>query len=162
MHLRQRTARLLLGLGLLCGAAGAVSDGAEWSRFRGPNGTGTVDDKNVPVQWGDPSVLWKVAIPGQGNSSPVVWNDKVFLQTAPSGKERALLCLDARTGKTLWSKSAPGAAFRTLHKKNTLSSATPAVDAARVYVPFWDGKDVSRAPSATRASCSGRKTSAPS
>src|SRR5205085_11857700 len=90
---------------------------ADWPRFRGPNGTGVAADTGIPVQFreGD-GIRWKVPIPGKGNSSPVVVRGKLFLQSAsPDGSERQLLCLDAATGQTLWSRAAPGAGA-TIHK----------------------------------------------
>src|SRR3954452_16319966 len=120
MHLRPRTARLLLGLGLVL-AACSVSDGAEWSRFRGPNCTGVSDDKNIPVQWRPENVLWKTPIPGVGHSSPVLWGDKLFLQSASKdAKDRLLLCLDAKNGKVLWEKSTRGGDAK-IHKLSSFA-----------------------------------------
>src|SRR5471032_1361718 len=75
-----------------------------WERFRGPNGSGISRDKNIPLKFSaTDGVLWKTPIPGDGNSSPVVWGDRVFLQTASlNGADRSLLCLDANTGKEVW------------------------------------------------------------
>src|SRR5262249_43809549 len=116
-----------------------------WPRFRGPNGSGTAADKDIPVAWTDKDILWKTALPGVGNSSPIVWGDRLFLQSASrDGKERMLLCVDANSGKVLWSKSAPGSRAR-IHPKNTLASGTPATDGERVYAAFWDGKHLSLA-----------------
>src|SRR4051812_3352203 len=90
---------------LLSAAVAGLLDRASagnWERFRGPNGPGTAGDKDVPVEWSAQNVLWKTAIPGKGNSSPIVWNDRLFLQTAAAdGKERSLVCLDTRTGEIL-------------------------------------------------------------
>jgi outer membrane protein assembly factor BamB len=124
-------------------AAARESSAANWPRFRGPNGTGTAADKDVPVQWTEQSgVLWKAAIPGLGHSSPVVWGKRVYLQSATAdGKERLLLCLNADDGKTLWSRSVPGNRAHT-HKLNTFASSTPAIDGERVYALFWDGTDM--------------------
>jgi outer membrane protein assembly factor BamB len=118
-------------------------DAANWPRFRGPNGTGVAADKDIPVKWDEQSgILWKVALPGRGNSSPIVWGKRLFAQTASKdGKERMLLCIDVTDGKTLWSRTVPGNMGRT-HLKNTLASSTPATDGQRVYAAFWDGKDV--------------------
>jgi outer membrane protein assembly factor BamB len=143
MHLRRTTGRSLLGLAILCGALTARSDGANWSRFRGPNGTGIADDKNIPVEWQTDSVLWKVAIPGKGHSSPVVWGDNVFLQSSSKdGTERWLFCLSATTGKTLWKQTVQGTKAVT-HLLSSYASSTPAVDGERVYTTFWDGKRLS-------------------
>jgi outer membrane protein assembly factor BamB len=96
------------------------------------------------VQWSDQEgILWKTALPGPGNSSPVVWGNHVFLQCATEGgKERSLVCISAADGKILWSKSVPGTVAKT-HAKNTLASSTPATDGERVYTVFWDGAELS-------------------
>jgi outer membrane protein assembly factor BamB len=122
----------------------ASADGARagnWPRFRGPNGSGVAPDKGVPVRWTEKSgVLWKVEIPGSGNSSPVVWDGRLFLQSA-TDHDRQLLCLSAHSGKTLWKQTVPGDKGWT-HPKNSLASSTPATDGRRVYVLFWDGGKV--------------------
>jgi outer membrane protein assembly factor BamB len=114
-----------------------------WPRFRGPNGTGVAADKDVPIKWDESGgVLWKIPLPGLGNSSPVIWGDRVFLQASPStGKERQLVCVSASTGKLLWSRSVAGRKAR-IHAKNTLASSTPATDGERVYAAFWDGSGI--------------------
>jgi outer membrane protein assembly factor BamB len=128
----------------LCGLLTCVAaPAADWPRFRGPNGTGVSADKDVPVQWSEKEgVLWKTPIPGHGNSSPIVWGDKVFIQSAAAdGSERWLLCLNAVSGEVLWKRAASGKSAHT-HEKNTLASSTPATDGERVYCIFWDGKDL--------------------
>src|SRR5882724_89749 len=69
---------------------------AFWDRFRGPNGTGTTDDKDIPLTFSaNENMIWKVALPGAGNSSPIVWGKHLFLQSASNdGKRRSLVCLD--------------------------------------------------------------------
>jgi outer membrane protein assembly factor BamB len=133
--------RRVLGLStMILAAAVAAAPAADWARFRGPNGTGISDDTTIPVRFkeGD-GVLWKVAVPGIGNSSPVISKGKVFLQSASKdGSQRMLLCLDAVTGKTEWSRSMPGAKAK-INKLNSLASATPAADGDRVYDLVWDG-----------------------
>src|SRR5438128_8175815 len=79
----------------------AAATAGDWPRFRGPNGTGVAADATIPTEFkqGD-GILWKVPLPGKGNSSPVISRGKLFLQTASDdGHERQLLCLDAVTGK---------------------------------------------------------------
>ncbi len=113
-----------------------------WPRFRGPNGTGVAADKQIPVEWTDQNVLWKVAIPGKGYSSPIVWNDRIFLQTASDdARERSLLCLDARNGQTVWTQAFPGSKVK-IHKYSSYASGTPATDGERIYCLIWDGKDL--------------------
>src|SRR5262249_32760637 len=112
---------------------------SRWTRFRGPNGTGVSNDRHVPVAWTPEGILWSVPLPGAGNSSPVLWGERVFVRAAaPDGGERALLCLDAASGKQIWSRSVSGRKVP-INPRNTLASSTPAVDGERVYAIFWDG-----------------------
>ena len=56
-----------------------------WGHWRGPNGNGAAENASPPTQWSDTeNVKWKVAIPGKGSGSPVVWGDKVFVVTGVS------------------------------------------------------------------------------
>jgi outer membrane protein assembly factor BamB len=114
-----------------------------WDRFRGPNGTGTSDDKDVPLKFGaDDKLLWKVEVPGVGNSSPIVWGKHLFLQSASEdGKQRSLLCFDTADGKLRWRKSIPAEPAK-IRADSSLASSTPTTDGTAVYVSFWDGKEV--------------------
>ena len=133
--------RFVLLLGCLALAGQAALEAANWPRFRGPNGAGTADDKNIPVQFTDKDFLWKTTLPGEGHSSPVIWGDKLFIQSADASK-RMILCVDVKDGKILWNQSEPGSTSKK-HSKNSLASSTPATDGERVYCYFWDGKAVS-------------------
>lgn len=118
---------------------GQAAEAGTWPRFRGPNGTGIAPDQSVPVRWtAQEGVLWKAALPGAGNSSPVVWGKRLFLQTATSDA-RQLLCLDVKDGRLLWKKTVPGA-VTWKHPRNSFASSTPATDGQRVYALFWDGE----------------------
>jgi outer membrane protein assembly factor BamB len=135
---------LLMGVCLsLCPAALAGDAAKHWERFRGPNGTGTTSDKNIPLTFSTTdNVLWKVEVPGAGNSSPVVWGTHLFLHAASKdGKERTLLCLDTADGKVRWQKSIPGQPAK-IRADSSLASSTPTTDGQAVYVSFWNGKDV--------------------
>jgi hypothetical protein len=71
----------------------------EWTRFRGPNGTGISPAKGIPVTWTEQDYKWRIAFPGESHSQPVIWGDKLFLTTAVDmGKERALVCLNKHDG----------------------------------------------------------------
>jgi len=124
--------RLSLNLVLVPVLSGLVL-GQEWTRFRGPNGTG-LSATTLPVRWTEKDYNWKVKVPGTGHSSPVLWGEKIFLTSsdAKSGK-RLLLCLSTRDGKTLWTKEYDSTRYR-MHKRNSISTSTPVVDAERVYV----------------------------
>src|SRR5262245_25061402 len=135
MHARSFTLLPLAGLAFILLA------GADWTRFRGPNGTGVAADKDIPVQWTDRDVLFKVPITGSGHSSPIVVGNRVFVQSATQ-RERLLICLDATSGKQLWAKAVPGGVGKT-HPKSSLASGTPCSDGERVYTVFWDGRGLS-------------------
>ena len=59
-----------------------------WPQWRGPLATGVAPDADPPTEWSESrNVRWRVAIPGHGSASPIVWNDKVFVLTAvPTGE----------------------------------------------------------------------------
>ena len=127
--MRRRTVGLwvLVVVCLVVHAGSQPASADNWPRFRGPNGTGIVSDKEVPIQWNEKEgILWKVPLPGNGNSCPIVWGNRLFLQTAdPEGKERSLLCVSVTDGKILWSRSVPGAKAK-IHQFSSLASSTPA------------------------------------
>lgn len=128
-----------LGLGIADGQA------SDWPRFRGENGTGVVPDKDIPVEFGPTkNLLWKVPIAGVGNSSPIVWKQRIYFQTATTdAKERHMLCVSLKDGKILWQKSLPGGVGEMQNKKSSLASASATTDGERVYMPFWDGANLS-------------------
>jgi outer membrane protein assembly factor BamB len=115
-----------------------------WPAWRGPRGDGTSLETSVPTEWSaSRNVAWKTVVPGLGYSSPIVWEDRVFTATAiAEQKERALLCLDRRTGQTLWHQTVLTADLENKSPENSFASCTPATDGERVYVAFLDGKQV--------------------
>jgi outer membrane protein assembly factor BamB len=137
LHRDFRTARSLIVCGLLAMCVlPSLADAQDWSRFRGPNGTGVGAGK-LPTSFGAESRVWKVELPGAGRSSPVVAHGKVFLQSSTPG-ERVFHCLDATSGQSKWTFSLPGKVGHT-HTRNTLASGTAAVGKEGVYVTLWDG-----------------------
>lgn len=110
----------------------------DWTRFRGPNGSG-VAEAAIPTTWSKTeNVLWAAPVPG-GHSSPIVVKGRVFLQSAsPDGRERTLHAFDANTGKPVWAKTLPAHKVPT-HAKSSLASSTPASDGERVFFIVWDG-----------------------
>src|SRR5262245_4688187 len=109
-----------------------------WSRWRGPSGQGVVEGTGYPDRWSDTqNVLWKVPVPGRGNSSPIVWKDRIFLTTAHDGERRAILCFNRADGKLLWETAAPKPQMvERAYPKNSHASATPITDGERVYALF--------------------------
>ena len=117
----------------------AVGDPADtWPRWRGPSGQGDVAGSGYVDRWGpEENVRWKVAVPGNGNSSPIVWGDRIFLTTAEAaGAKRSVLAFDRETGKRLWTTAAPSANPERAYPKNGHASSTPTTDGERVYAYF--------------------------
>ena len=113
----------------LCSGAGAQ----EWTRFRGPNGSGLGVAPKLPVEFSEKDFNWKIELPGRGHSSPVVWGGRVFVTANPQATtQRVIVCVSAADGKTLWQKEYATGGYR-LHADNNYAAATPAVDAERVY-----------------------------
>src|SRR5580765_5276525 len=109
----------------------------EWTRFRGPNGSGISQAKTIPTKITDADINWKVELPGTGHSSPVLWGERIFL-TSTGDKSGGIfvLCLSAADGRLLWQENFSLNPF-SRHPFNSYASSTPAVDAERVYV-VWN------------------------
>ena len=110
-----------------------------WAQLRGPGGQGHSDDTRVPLTWGDKqNLLWKTELPGRGNSTPMVWGERIFLTAAsPNGDERFVLCLRASDGKVLWQRTASkGVPPGKTHGWNGYASSSCATDGAHVYAFF--------------------------
>src|SRR5437764_1219552 len=84
--------------------ATALAD--NWPAWRGPSGQGFCEEKGVPLKWSDKdNVKWKIKLDDQGNSTPVVWGDRIFLtQANKGGTVRSLLCFARSDGARLWKK----------------------------------------------------------
>jgi outer membrane protein assembly factor BamB len=109
----------------------------EWTRFRGPNGTGISAAKGIPVTWTEQDFRWRVPIPGDGHSQPVIWGDKIFLTTAMgAGKERALVCLQKDDGKERWTKTYALPTHRPANRNASFANGSPVVDQDRVIACF--------------------------
>ena len=108
-----------------------------WPNWRGPSHQGLVEGSSYPDSWSATSnVAWSVEISGRGNSSPIVWEDRIFLTSARDASRRSILCLRRSDGKLLWEAVAPEAVGEKLYSKNTYASSTPATDGERVYAYF--------------------------
>jgi len=120
----------------------------DWTEFRGPGKQGHSTESGIPTTWSaTENVKWRVAVPGNGWSSPVVAGDRVFLTSAVPVDETAeksnlslrTLCYSATTGELIWNTevfledaaTAPG-----IHQKNSHASPTPVIEGDRLYVHF--------------------------
>lgn len=114
-----------------------------WPGWRGPRGDGTSLEKNIPIRCDAEHLVWKISLPGMGHSSPIVWGDRIFTLTAlPDKEDRVLLCLDRKTGTTIWQKTVLHAALEQKNNENSFASGTPVTDGEKIYVSFLDGNDV--------------------
>jgi outer membrane protein assembly factor BamB len=110
---------------------------ADWSRFRGPNGSGVSDTTGLPTDFGpSQNVMWKVDLP-EGFSSPVIAGGRIFL-TGFRDDALLTLALDRATGKLLWEKKAPRDRKEKLDPRNHPAAASAATDGERVFVFFGD------------------------
>jgi len=112
-----------------------------WPCFRGPTRQGISNEKDVPLEWSQTSnIVWKKPIPGEGWSSPIVFDERVFVTTATDGGASfRLLCLDRLTGTVLWDKQVLRQKPGHKQKLNSYASSTPVTDGRRVYVLAFDG-----------------------
>ena len=132
----------------------AFGTGAEWDRFRGPNGSGVADATGLPATFGPKhNLIWKTSLP-PGHSSPILSRDRIFL-TAVDKEKLSLIAMDRRNGRIVWQRKSPRSRTERLHKLNSPASATPASDGTRVYVFFgdhglicfgWEGRELWRTP----------------
>lgn len=116
----------------------ATASAGDWPGFRGPDGNGLSTERGLPIQWSAEQVAWAVDLPTAGNSSPIVWGDRIFLTGAmEGGAERVLMCFDRATGKMLWHNSLRFDGQEPTHETNPYCSSTPVTDGARIYI--WQG-----------------------
>jgi len=127
---------------LLLAVASLFAQG-NWPQFRGPNASGVASaDAAPPVEFGPSQptgkqhLLWKQAIPS-GHSSPSVWGEHIYLAAFdPQSHQLELICLGRKTGAILWRHGAPAEQVEKTHVVSNPATATPAVDAERVYAYF--------------------------
>ena len=127
---------ILAGLALCANAE-------NWTRFRGPNGQGHSPEKDLPTKWGTNDYLWEVTLPAAGSSSPVIWEDKLFITCAAKDNRTAhLIAYNTADGKELWKKTYPIEPLK-MNRLNSIAAGTPTVDEKHVYA-LWYGRNETR------------------
>lgn len=152
----------VLCVSAIIGTSGSrVHAQSNWPQFRGPDSRGIGSNRRLPQRWSaTENVAWKQDLPGRGWSSPIVWENHVFLTTVvssvkPEEPKKGLyfggnrptppdaehqwnvICLDLTSGKTLWTKTVHvGKPVTAIHLKSSYASETPVTDGQRVYCYF--------------------------
>jgi len=118
----------------------AASGESNWPRWRGPQQDGHSADANLPVKWNDSNVVWKTQLPGSGQSSPIIWGQRIFLTAAlERGRERVVFCVDRGTGKIQWQQTAWKGEPEKIHEMNGWASASCVTDGQIVIAFFGRG-----------------------
>ena len=127
--------KILITLAVAVSLAAATDP--DWSRFRGPNGTGIAETTGLPSEFGPAkNVVWKAAVPA-GHSSPVLTRSHIFM-TGIEGKTLLVLALDRASGKELWRREVPRPGKGRLENVNGPASPSPVTDGTSVYAFFQD------------------------
>ncbi len=139
MPARRILAAVLISTFAVAGSMSMFGQSADsgWARFRGPNGSGVSDATGIPIDFGkDNNLLWRLPLP-TGYSSPIIWNDRIYLTTV-KGDGLFTVAIDRTRGEILWEAQAPATARPPVDKRNNPASPSPAVEDGSIYVFFPD------------------------
>lgn len=132
-HVRRWFAVVLL----IVSSAGLAFAG-NWPHWRGPTQNGISTEKSVPTSWSTTkNVAWKVALPGPGGATPVVFNDRIFV-TAPDGDQLKLICISTG-GKKLWEQTVGKGNKRVRGDEGNMASPSPTTDGKHVWSMMGNG-----------------------
>ncbi|MBX3411742.1 MAG: PQQ-binding-like beta-propeller repeat protein [Pirellulales bacterium] len=125
---------------LLLGNSAATALGVDnWTNFRGPTDQGRADEAKLPIKWSETeNVVWKTPVEGKAWSSPVVWEDRVYLTNAnPEGTRLSVVALDKNTGEVIYDKLLHTVVLpQYCHPFNSYASPSPVIEDGRLYVSF--------------------------
>lgn len=108
-----------------------------WPQWRGPMLNGTSDERDLPVKWSmTENISWMLAMPDRSGSTPIIWNEKVFISVADE-KDLYLWCVDRQQGNVLWKKLLGGGNHR--QRKQNMSSPSPVTDGSNVWIMTGTG-----------------------
>jgi outer membrane protein assembly factor BamB len=115
----------------------SVTHAENWPQWRGPNLNGVSGEKNLPWQWNtEENINWKLALPSWSGATPIIWNDRIFLNVA-DGNDLYLWCIDRTKGDVVWKKLL-GSGNVKMRKQN-MSSPSPVTDGKSVFVMTGTG-----------------------
>jgi outer membrane protein assembly factor BamB len=127
-------ARICITLGLLP----ITGTAANWPSWRGPTNDGICTEKDLPTKWSSTeNIAWSIPLPERGNSTPIVYGDKVFITQANSKEQRReLWCMSRKDGSIHWKTGVTFKIQEPTHATNPQCSASPVTDGTRVIVSF--------------------------
>lgn len=132
---------VLLAVALAAGASSVAltAYGENWPAWRGPQGTGVSEAATAPTKWSkSENVRWKIALPGEGNATPIVWGEKVIVPSVSAmNTRRGLYCYHRDDGRLLWKQEVEYTKSEPTHGTNPFCSASPVTDGERVIM--WHG-----------------------
>ena len=109
-----------------------------WHQWRGPNNDGISNETDVPIQWSQTeNVRWRLPLPGQAASTPVVWGDKIFL-TSADGSELVLMCVSTE-GEELWKRTLAQGNRSKRGDEVNLAAPSPTTDGKHVWAFLGTG-----------------------
>src|SRR5438445_9527417 len=131
-----RPSSLVMGTFLLVLACKAQA--GPWPGWRGPDGNGISKEKDLALRWSTKqNVRWRTPLPQRCNSTPVIWDSRIFI-TQPIEKENRciVMCFNRQDGNLLWQTSVTGAEKEATYPDNPPGSSSPVVDGKRVIAWF--------------------------
>ena len=128
----------LLFVFFLFAAKQVSSQEKNWTQFRGSNLNGMAISENIPLKWDESVIKWKTEIHDKGYSSPVVYNNQIWVTTATTdGKKLYAVCLDYQTGNIIYDLLVfTPEVVEGKHSLNTYASPTPCIEKDKVYVHY--------------------------
>jgi outer membrane protein assembly factor BamB len=121
--------------GFFSSIAIATLSAENWPQWRGPSMNGISSEKGLPLKWStEENIAWKVPMPGRSGSTPIIWNETIFLNigTADGAGDLELWALNRNDGKIMW--KGPIAGGNHIERKQNMSSPSPVTDGRTVWV----------------------------
>ena len=125
----------LFAVGVFAGVAFVTVSAENWPAWRGPAMNGISTEAGLPIKWStEENIAWKLPMPGRSGSTPIIWNDHIFLNigTADGSGDLELWALNRADGKVMW--KGPIAGGNHLERKQNMSSPSPVTDGQTVWV----------------------------
>jgi outer membrane protein assembly factor BamB len=129
---------LTLAFLLALPVAVSLARAGNWPTWRGPGYNGVSDEKDLPVKWSpEENVQWKLTMPGRSGSTPIIWGDRIFVNTT-DGDNIETWCVNRKTGEVMW-KVLLGTGGAAMYRKHNMSSPSPVTDGESLWVMTGTG-----------------------